>query len=99
MPAGSRRTAAPDVSRLFHEQLLDNMHASVIFVDRDLTILKWSRDCEALTGLVASGVEGIRWDPSLIQMRDENYTLIPDRALPADHGDPHRGAVSACDWS
>ncbi|MCY2992756.1 MAG: GGDEF domain-containing protein, partial [Planctomycetota bacterium] len=75
-------TSAPDISRVFHEQLLDSMRASVIFVDRGLTILKWSRECEALTGLVASSVEGIRWDPGLIQLRDENYSLIPTENCP-----------------
>ena len=80
--ASPSRPQTPDVSGVFHEQLLDSLHASVVFVDSGLTILKWSRECEALTGLVASSVEGLRWDPGLIQLRDANFSLLAADSCP-----------------
>lgn len=81
--APSRQTPA-EFSQLFHEQLLEHLHASVVFVDRECRILKWTHECETLTGLPAASVEGLRWEPALIQLRDEDHALIPSERCPVN---------------
>jgi diguanylate cyclase (GGDEF)-like protein/PAS domain S-box-containing protein len=78
----SMAAARPDLGRLFHEQLLENMHASVVFVDDDGVIVRWSRECEALTGLPAARTEGQVWTPSLLQLRDADYRLMTVEQCP-----------------
>ena len=41
---------------LFHQQLLDSMHDSVVFVDPSMRILRWNQSAERLTGIKASSV-------------------------------------------
>jgi diguanylate cyclase (GGDEF)-like protein len=56
---------------LFQQKLLDNMFDAVIFVDRNMRIIKWNRGAERLTGLSSDGVVDRNWSPDLIGLCDE----------------------------
>ncbi len=88
---------------VFHEQLLENMHDGVVFVSSDLRILKWNRAIEILTGIPSSRAEQQPWDPALLQMRDENYKLIPLEKCPVIQavrgGESARQRVLVCDMN
>ena len=70
------------VQNLFQEQLLQNMHDGVVFVDVNLRILKWNQALELLTGIPAAAAEQQLWDPAIVQLRDEHYKLIPREKCP-----------------
>ena len=71
-----------DAATLFHDRLLDSMHDGVVFVDNGLKIMRWNRAAERLTGISAAGVLHKHWLPSLLDMRDEHGTAIPNEECP-----------------
>jgi diguanylate cyclase (GGDEF)-like protein/PAS domain S-box-containing protein len=56
----------------FQQQLLENMHDAVIFVDHSQRILLWNRAAERLTGISTASVEQQKWSPELIGLRDKS---------------------------
>jgi diguanylate cyclase (GGDEF)-like protein len=86
---------ASSIHRLFHEQLLDNMHDSVVFLDADLTIRRWNRAIEVLTGIPAARAERQPWDPAILQIRDENFKLISPENCPVIQA-VRSGTMASC---
>jgi diguanylate cyclase (GGDEF)-like protein len=66
----------------FLGRLLDAMHDGVVFVDERLAVVLWNRAAERLTGIKADGMLHTLWEPSLVQMRDENGKIIPQSECP-----------------
>ena len=58
------------------------MHDGVVFVDSGLRIIKWNRAIALLTGVSAASAEQQRWDPAILEMRDEHFKLIPAGRCP-----------------
>jgi len=83
------------VHRLFHEQLLDNMHDSVVFLDADLTIRRWNRAIEFLTGIPSTRAENQPWDPAILQVRDENFKLVTAGNCPVTQA-IRSGTMASC---
>ena len=81
-PAAATAPQEPDAATLFHDRLVDNMHDGVVFVDNGLKIVRWNRAAERLTGISAAGVLHKHWLPSLLEMRDEHGTEIPNEECP-----------------
>lgn len=68
---------------LFHEQLLENLREAVVFVDRRLRVVLWSRGAERLTGLDAQATCGIEWAPRLLDLRDGRGGRLSNEECPA----------------
>ncbi len=67
---------------LFQQKLLDNMHDAVVFVDRNMQILRWNRGAERLTGIVASSVVRHTWSPALMRMSNEDALPLTEDECP-----------------
>jgi len=67
---------------LFHDHLLGSMPDGIVFVDSEFRIVKWNRAMELLTGISAEYAEQQRWDPAVLQLRDERFKLISAARCP-----------------
>ncbi len=67
---------------LFQQKLLDHMHDGVVFVDSQLKIFLWNQGAERLSGITSNAAYQRPWSPSLVQMRDERGSIVPDDACP-----------------
>ncbi len=83
------------VHSLFHEQLLENMHDSVIFLDADLTIRRWNRAIEVLSGIPGTRATNQPWDPAILQLRDESFKLVTVKNCPVIQA-VRSGTIASC---
>jgi diguanylate cyclase (GGDEF)-like protein len=67
---------------LFQQKLLDNMHDGVVFIDSQMRISMWNQGMERLSGIAGSAASQKVWLPSLVQLRDERGSIIPDEDCP-----------------
>ena len=70
LPAPAQAEQGVPCQALFQQKLLDNMYDAVIFVDRNMRIIKWNRGAERLTGITSASVLQHHWSPRLIGMSD-----------------------------
>jgi diguanylate cyclase (GGDEF)-like protein len=78
LPSGSPST-------LHHQRLLENMYEGVIFLDMNLQVMLWNRGTERLTGISGGSMFQKPFAPSLVRMRDETGSTIPDAECPVAH--------------
>lgn len=81
--AQADETQAPGYSvERYQQQLVENMHDGVAFIDAQLRIFGWNVGAERLTGVSRSAMEQRPWSPSLLILRDEEGRLLPDEKCP-----------------
>ena len=76
------QTPKPNVDALFQAKLLENMHDAVVFIDDSLKVMLWNRGAERLTGIAGSSVCQRRWQPNLLNMRDEKGVPVIQMECP-----------------
>ena len=62
----------PSTETLFNEKLFDNLQDGLIFVDTNQQIMRWNRTAEHLTGIPMPSMLHKTWNPTLVQLRDDN---------------------------
>ena len=70
--------------RLFQSKLLDSMYDAVVFVDLRRRITRWNHGAERLTGISRGSVQQQNWQPSLLEMADEQGRPISEKDCPAE---------------
>ncbi len=77
--------AAPSTELPFYERLLDSMHDGVAFIDENVCVTNWNRGAERLTGISGHSIDGKKWTPDLVRLKDERGKTIPDEECPVAH--------------
>ncbi|MCA9217883.1 MAG: diguanylate cyclase, partial [Planctomycetales bacterium] len=73
---------SPSAEAIFQQRLLDAMHDGVVFIDSSGRILLWNHGAERLTGISPQCVYEKAWNPSMLDMRDEEGNLIGESHCP-----------------
>ncbi len=61
------------------------MHDGVAFIDENLCVTNWNRGAERLTGISGHSIDGKKWTPDLVRLKDERGKTIPDEECPVAH--------------
>ena len=71
------KTAGDDALH-FGQQLIENLHDGVVYVDSQLRIFHWNSGAERMTGIDGTAAESRLWTPALLELRSEKGSLISE---------------------
>ncbi len=66
----------------FHEQLFYSLHDGVFFVKADLSIARWNRGMQNMSGVSAEAARNVFWEPDLVLLRDSRGRRVREDNCP-----------------
>ncbi len=70
--------SASDNALHFGQQLIENLHDGLVYVDSQLRIFHWNSGAERMTGIDGTAAESRLWTPALLELRNDKGSLIPE---------------------
>ncbi len=77
--------ASVDFNLPFHEALFEHLPGGAFYVLSDLTICRWNKSLEHLTGIPAPTAIGCAFEPMILELCDQNRVAIDARDCPVHH--------------